>query len=795
LLPLGPFGASTTVFAAAGALQRDFVRVAAVDVERQLTGQPRIADLDFPGGTRRADDQERVSTRIRCERTLTPTLLATTDEVANAAIAVFTGDGAANLVTPVLDRDWGDLDPLSGGALGLPDIDPPEESAVGNPSASALAGGGVADGSTAKNQRVFIDLDLPGNLVGAWVRGWTQVLDPETARHVRLDGGSARVRASASGGRASLVVPLADGSIDPSALMGIDFILVTLRGARLYMDRRFARPSPIAQPAVAFGSVTDQVLICETGVVVTGSAGLAGRITSGGNPVVLSNPPALIDRSTIPASAFTTDVAIRHLTTGDTVALTRAAFKGTPEGEAQALLASSGATVRQQDRAGINRPLDPGAPIPTMNRLEVAIARVGANDALAVAGSTPALGRYHELPPHRSGHPGAPGAIDVHGTGARLTNRAAAALAEFTRDRNNAATVDLARAAATPFAEPAEPPGPSAWAAPLRTVCAGIEGEAILLRAFADSSDLYPVGDTLDRIFAFLSSKIPGFVPPVVAASAARSVARALDRRVTAAARGGQEAAISLLDQFKNAEDFVYIETPAIENVAFVPEQGGQPVNVVGKLLDRMTERPGLAVIICVPIRLMPEAPKGLARVRQRLLLNLISSLRAKGSHRVAVFSPPSGPGRTLRLACSNVIVDDCYALAGSTHLWRRGLCFDSSLAVSVFDEAVENGRSLEVRNFRRRLLATRLDLPVRLLPDDPLDLVAAIKRLVQYDSNRLADFGLDPPDLEVTQSDTDAWDRDGAAIPSSFDVMQWINLLLPDLRTQIQDAVNPPQP
>jgi hypothetical protein len=44
-------------------------------------------------------------------------------------------------------------------------------------------------------------------------------------------------------------------------------------------------------------------------------------------------------------------------------------------------------------------------------------------------------------------------------------------------------------------------------------------------------------------------------------------------------------------------------------------------------------------------------------------------------------------------------------------------------------------------------------------------------------------------------QSDTDAWDRDGAAIPSSFDVMQWINLLLPELRTQIQDAVNPPQP
>ena len=208
-----------------------------------------------------------------------------------------------------------------------------------------------------------------------------------------------------------------------------------------------------------------------------------------------------------------------------------------------------------------------------------------------------------------------------------------------------------------------------------------------------------------------------------------------------------------------------------------------------------MDTRRGLAVILCVPIRLMPEAPKGLARVRQRLLLNLVSALRAKGQHRVAVFSPPAGPGRTLRVACSNVIVDDCYSLTGTTHLWRRGLTFDSSLAVSVFDELIENGRSLEVRRFRQRLIATRLDLPVRLLPEDPLDLVAAIKRLVQYDSNRLADFGLDPPELEVTQSDTDAWDRDGAAIPTSFDVMQWINLLLPELKSQIESAVNTPQP
>jgi transposase len=62
----------------------------------------------------------------------------------------------------------------------------------------------------------------------------------------------------------------------------------------------------------------------------------------------------------------------------------------------------------------------------------------------------------------------------------------------------------------------------------------------------------------------------------------------------------------------------------------------------------------------------------------------------------------------------------------------------------------------------------------------------AAIKRLFQYDSNRVADFGLEPPELEVRQSDTDARGRDGAAIPTSFDVMQWINLLLPSRRARL---------
>ena len=50
------------------------------------------------------------------------------------------------------------------------------------------------------------------------------------------------------------------------------------------------------------------------------------------------------------------------------------------------------------------------------------------------------------------------------------------------------------------------------------------------------------------------------------------------------------------------------------------------------------------------------------------------------------------------------MIVDDAYTLTGTTHLWRLGPSFDSSLAVVVFDERLTGGRPQEICQFRHRL-------------------------------------------------------------------------------------------
>jgi hypothetical protein len=128
-----------------------------------------------------------------------------------------------------------------------------------------------------------------------------------------------------------------------------------------------------------------------------------------------------------------------------------------------------------------------------------------------------------------------------------------------------------------------------------------------------------------------------------------------------------------------------------------------------------------------------------------------------------------------VRFASSTVIVDDAYALTGTTHLSRRGLTFDSSLAVAVFDENVVDGRPREVRQFRRRLLAGRLGIPEALIPDDPAELVRAIRDFDRVGSFRLAFHDIRPPQTSPidgqypTDADRAGWNPDGSVPGLTF--------------------------
>jgi hypothetical protein len=91
----------------------------------------------------------------------------------------------------------------------------------------------------------------------------------------------------------------------------------------------------------------------------------------------------------------------------------------------------------------------------------------------------------------------------------------------------------------------------------------------------------------------------------------------------------------------------------------------------------------------------------------------LVSKFPGIISDRLAVFHPLGFPGRATAIRSSVVIVDDVYALVGTSHFRRRGMTFDGAADLVSFDRVIEDGYSKKLRQFRRALMATRLGVPV----------------------------------------------------------------------------------
>ena len=788
ILPDGRFDTTASLFATGPVdpiLRRDHARVAALSIEHHLTGQPRHADpaADDPV-RRRAADQQRASTRQLVDRAARPALLATPDAVAAAGIAALAlQDGGtavnAGLVAPVLGLDWG---PLDGSVANVP---VPTALTL---TAQALTGGGTATGGTIAGQRALLTVDVGAAAAGAWVRCWTQGFDHEKGERFRLDGGAGVVNAA---GLARVVAPLADGDATPSAPMGVDVLVVTAQGRRLFADQRFDRPAPIGGALVAAGSATGPFLLCEEGREVAALDAAAG-VRSGTNVVALGGASrALVDRLTIPLVAFDAANFARAASAGDTVRVTQPAFVGADQGDTAATLGTTGATIRRTGRR-LPDAWQAGFPLPGMERRELVAAASNANVGRAAVGGGAALGNRHGLTPHADGHPRCPPGPDVVAVGASIQGPALRGIAEYVRERVSTDTIDLAtKAADADIALPPAPNSDSLWAAGLRTVAAGVEAEIGLAQLLdATMGDAYPFGDGLASIRTFLSGLPGGITLPSSIVDPAGRVARALDRRFLAAARGAREGATALAAAIDQAEDLIVMETPALDDREFGGDQ--DKIHLLERLIARMDARPGLRVLLCLPVFFDASVPKALQRIRDAEARRALDRLAAGNRvQRVAVFSPSAGPGRSLKLATTAVIVDDTWAIVGTTHLWRRGLSFDSSYAVTVFDDRLEAGRPQELLNFRRRLCADRLGVSLGEVPDDPADLVDGVRALVTRGGfgRLVADRIRQPAEAPTTAlptsfTEADIWNPDGSP-PEGLNPLVWALSLTPSAVTE----------
>jgi hypothetical protein len=874
--PGGPVGTTTT---ATKLLQRDFVRVAAVDVERFLVGQERgttsVTDSSTPL-EKRAADQNRASTRVNVTRaTNADAVLQPTIEAATSALlGVFATAAPRRLVTSTVSRGLGAL-PFKPGSETDPDAFHSASALPTLPAGTtipfdlnsdgatvpfyvvhALAGGDVQSAGVTTKQRVLFEFNLGAAFANAWIRVWPEGFDDVVGVHVRMDGGSGRVGAD---GKVHVVATLPDvGTLGPSAPAAFTAMLVTASGSRTYADKRFDRPSPPASDTPATLSASSNWILCETAETGTGAT-LGGKFFAGMNVVVDqgSGNFAIVDPSTLATGDFNTSTLVTKLAVGDAIELTQPAFKSVsdrlfPNGEPAPSNSTSGdpadhlgsiCTVDVCPRQGAASIVAPGGPSATMERLEVALSNLSGAAVSGAIGSAPGLGIYHELLTHDAAHPNAPAAAEMHGTGARLDGDAAIGIVEAVRDRTaglgfsffpglsgnektlvaRSTPLLVAEAATTPLptVSPTPPADKGVWAAVLRTVAPGVEGEGAGFAAKeAIAAGLYPLsGAVTTQLNDWLSQAVNSL--PAAAQGPVNnalnglqpnelSVQRAFDRRIKASAFGLREAAFSINAAFSRAENFVYIETPALDNRDSGPTgTSADPINIWSTLIGQATIRRGLCIIVCAPLHMVPGTPQPIEDVRTAMMLDALDALRRSvGDDRLAVFYPSAATGRSLRICSTTVIVDDAYALTGTTHLWRRGLSFDSSLSVAVFDDRLEDGRPKEVRTFRRRLMAGRLGIPLSQLPDDPGEMVKGINLLVLRGSSRVTvtlpgQPGPFTPEGEATvldyptsadngpsASDRDTWNPNGFDSAITFDNL-WDKLRRTTAKNSVDSTLN----
>jgi phosphatidylserine/phosphatidylglycerophosphate/cardiolipin synthase-like enzyme len=152
------------------------------------------------------------------------------------------------------------------------------------------------------------------------------------------------------------------------------------------------------------------------------------------------------------------------------------------------------------------------------------------------------------------------------------------------------------------------------------------------------------------------------------------------------------------------------LETPLF--CATAAGSGDHEVDLVALLRARLAAMSDLHVIIATPKRI--PFGSGYQSFAQRFYLarnEAVASLRSVAPKRVAVYHPVGFPGRPEVIRSSVGIVDDVWALLGSSSFSRRGLTFDGSIDVVLVDKVIKRAVSDTVRNFRRQAIARTLGL------------------------------------------------------------------------------------
>jgi len=268
----------------------------------------------------------------------------------------------------------------------------------------------------------------------------------------------------------------------------------------------------------------------------------------------------------------------------------------------------------------------------------------------------------------------------------------------------------------TAWSEP--PAGTGRWAGTaLQSVAAFCETPDLALvpdpSVLPDGSDTSSWTSVLGSLPSPVQSALAGVVPVTPRAFAE------IRREGFAAKFGRRDAQVALHRAIGEARELVYIEAPrfgASSHTDGAPqddsgtEDSDAEWDIVQALASRLAAAPSLRVVLAVPK--LPDYPpqyESFALFEYQARQAALTALTNGRAGQVTMFHPVGFPGRPLRTGTTVVIVDDVWLLAGTSSPTRRGLTFDGSVDVALFDRQLDEGYSAGIRQLRRSLMARHM--------------------------------------------------------------------------------------
>ncbi len=265
-----------------------------------------------------------------------------------------------------------------------------------------------------------------------------------------------------------------------------------------------------------------------------------------------------------------------------------------------------------------------------------------------------------------------------------------------------------------------------------------------------------------------------------------------LDREIATSRSGQRDALWSLTRAFAEARELVYIESAAFVRTGRKMAPALHNFDLVETVRAAMIANVRLKLIVCLPR--MPDFATPAHQnweltalaLRTEALSSLINAPGLKG--RVAAFHPVGFPGRDAAIRSTAVVVDDVYALVGTSHLRRRGMTFDGACDVASIDRSMTGGYSTGIVAFRQQLMAAKLGIEppsaavptgslwIRLgTPEGAFDAIAEL--LAEGGGGRIAPIWAGPSGAGVLPENDNVVDPDGA--PGGTDLFTLFNDLL----------------